>query len=191
MQQTVLTTERLRLRPRTIADLEPCVAMDLDPQVHRFIFGDCPPDPLEHRERLRARIASGWPAEGGIWVVEWRHTSGFLGWCGLFPLEDCGPIEIGYRYVRAAWGRGIATEAGRAVLDHGFRALGFDTIVAVTHPANVASQRVLEKIGLKPRGAAFHYRQSVSFFELSRNAYLAAASRALEDTIRSTEGDTR
>jgi RimJ/RimL family protein N-acetyltransferase len=173
MRQTVLTTERLRLRPRTIADLEVCVAMDLDPQVHRFIFGDCPPDPMEHRERLRARIASGWPAEGGIWVIEWRHAPGFLGWCGLFPLEDSGPIEIGYRYVRTAWGQGIATEAGRAVIDQGFRSLGFDRIVGVTHPANLASQRVLEKIGLKPRGAAVHYGQRLSFFELAREEFLA------------------
>ena len=123
MSQSVLITERLRLRPRTLADLDACVALDLDPEVHRFIFGDRPPDPGEHRARLRARIASGWPAKGGVWVVEWRHAPGFLGWCGLFPLEDAGPIEIGYRYVRGAWGRGIATEAGRAVLDHGFRAL--------------------------------------------------------------------
>jgi RimJ/RimL family protein N-acetyltransferase len=191
MQQSVLTTERLRLRPRTLADLEACVAMDLDPQVHRFIFGDRPPDRREHRANLRARIASGWPAAGGIWVVEWRHAPGFLGWCGLFPLDNAGPIEIGYRYVRRAWGRGIATEAARALLDHGFRALGFDPIVGVTHPANSASQRVLEKIGLKPRGAAFHYGQAVSFFELSRDAYLADARCALEDSIRSIEGDRR
>jgi RimJ/RimL family protein N-acetyltransferase len=173
MQQTVLTTERLRLRPRTIADLEPCVAMDLDPQVHRFIFGDCPPDPLEHRERLRARIASGWPAEGGIWVVEWRHTSGFLGWCGLFPLEGSGLIEIGYRYLRAAWGRGVATEAGSTVLDHGFRALGLDPIVAVAARENTASRRVLEKLGLGYRGLRFHYGFDLPFYELSRSAYLS------------------
>jgi RimJ/RimL family protein N-acetyltransferase len=191
MSLAVLRTERLRLRPRTMDDLEACVAMDLDSEVHRFIFGDCPPDGTEHRAQLRARIASGWPAEGGIWVVEWRHAPGFLGWCGLFPLENAGPIEIGYRYVQSAWGRGIATEAGRALLDHGFRALGFDPIVGVTHPANLASQRVLEKIGLKPRGAAFHYGQAVSFFELSRGAYLADASRALKDSISSIERDRR
>jgi RimJ/RimL family protein N-acetyltransferase len=173
MPQHVLTTERLRLRPRTMADLDACVAMDLDPEVHRFVYGNRP-DRREHRAQLRARIASGWPAEGGIWVVEWQHAPGFLGWCGLFPLEHIGPIEIGYRYVRSAWGRGVATEAGRAVLDHGFRALGFDPIVAVTHPANLASQRVLEKLGLRPRGAAFHYEQSLSFFELRREEFLAA-----------------
>jgi RimJ/RimL family protein N-acetyltransferase len=177
MPPDVLTTERLRLRARTLAHLDACVAMDLDPEVQRFVFSNRP-ERGEHRARLRARIASGWPAKGGIWAVEWRHASGFLGWCGLFPLEGSGPIEIGYRYVRSAWGQGIATEAARAVLEHGFRALGFDPIVGVTHPANLASQRVLEKIGLQPRGIAFHYGQSLSFFELRREEFLAAGPGA-------------
>ena len=157
-----------------MADLDACVAMDLDPDVHRFIYGNQPPDPVQHRAQLRARIASTWPATGGIWVVEWQNAPGFLGWCGLFPLEASGTIEIGYRYLPRAWGQGIATEAARAVLDHGFRELGFDPIVAVTHPANRASQRVLEKIGLNPRGEAFHYGRWLSLFHLGRTEYLAA-----------------
>ncbi len=179
MPQAVLTTQRLRLRPRTMADLEACVAMDLDPDVHRFIYGNRPPDPVQHRAQLRARIAAAWPAKGGIWVVEWQDAPGFLGWCGLFPLEASGLIEIGYRYVPGAWGQGIATEAARAVLDHGFRDLGFDPIVAVTHPANLGSQHVLEKIGLNARGSAFHYGQWLSFFHLSRTEYLAARASSM------------
>ena len=82
-------------------------------------------------------------------MVEWRHAPRFLGWCGLFPLEDAGPIEIGYRYLRGVWGQGIATEAAR-VLDHGFRALGFDPIVGVTHPANVARSACSRRSGSSP-----------------------------------------
>lgn len=171
MPQAVLTTRRLRLRPRTIADLDACVAMDLDPEVHRFIYAQ-PPDPKRHEAYLRARFTSGWPPQGGIWVVEWQSTPGLLGWCGLFPLEESGPIEIGYRYVRAAWGRGVGTEAARAVLDHGFRDLGFDPIVAVTHPDNRASQHVLAKIGLRRSGITFHYGQQLAFYQLSRSDYL-------------------
>jgi RimJ/RimL family protein N-acetyltransferase len=174
MRRTVLITQRLRLRPRTMADLEACVAMDLDPDVHRFIYGNRPPGPAEVRAQLRARIAAAWPPEGGIWAVEWQDASGFLGWCGLFPLEASGLIEIGYRYMPHAWGRGVATEAARAVLDHGFRDLGFDPIVAVTHPANLASRHVLEKIGLNRSSNAFHYGQWLSFFQLGRTEYLGA-----------------
>jgi RimJ/RimL family protein N-acetyltransferase len=163
-----------------MADLDACVAMDLDPEVHRFIYPDGPPDPERHRRHLRARIASGWPPAGGIWVVAWQSEPGLLGWCGLFPLEDSGLIEIGYRYLRAVWGRGVATEAARAVLDHGFRDLGIDPIVAVTHPDNLASQRVLEKIGLEARGRAFHYGRSLAFYHLSRADYLRASGRRRE-----------
>lgn len=176
MPQAVLTTRRLRLRPRTIADLDACVAMDLDPAVHRYIYPQAP-DPKRHEAFLRVRFASGWPPRGGIWVVQWQTTPGLLGWCGLFPLEDSGLIEIGYRYVRGAWGQGVATETARAVLDHGFQELGFDPIVAVTHPDNRASQHVLEKIGLRRSDDAVHYGQRVAFYHLSRTEYLEARLR--------------
>lgn len=167
----VLQTMRLRLRPRALDDLDAILAMDLDPQVHRYIFAKAP-DPVRHREQIRSRITSGWPPVGGVWAVEWQDEPGFLGWCGLFPLEHSGLIEIGYRYVAAAWGQGIASEAARALLDHGFRALALDPIVAVTHPDNRASQRVLEKIGLQPAGEAWHYGQWLQFFRLTRAQYL-------------------
>ena len=168
-----LETPRLALRPRRPADLDDCLAMDLDPSVARFIWG-APPDPEKHREVLRGQFAVGWPKLGGIWVVEERAAPGFLGWSGLFPLEKTGLIEIGYRYLPKAWGRGIATEAAACVLDYGFRAFAFDPIVAVSHRENRASHRVLQKIGLARQADAVHYRQTLAVFRLSRADYLAS-----------------
>jgi RimJ/RimL family protein N-acetyltransferase len=168
--QAVLHTERLLLRPRTLADLDANLAMDLDPQVIRYIFAKVP-DQQSWRARIAAQIERGWPPIGGIWAVEWRDDPGFLGWCGLFPMGFSGLIEIGYRYHRATWGQGIASEAARAVLDHGFRDLAIDPIVAVTNPDNHASQRVLTKIGLLPAGEAFYYGQWMRFFRLGRSQY--------------------
>lgn len=170
--QAVLCTERLRLRPRVLADIEANLAMDLDPQVHRYIFAQAP-DPERWRARLAAQTASGWPPTGGVWVVERRDEPGFLGWCGLLPLGNSGLIEIGYRYLPAAWGQGIASEAATAVLEHGFGALALDPIVGVTHPDNHASQRVLQKIGLRPAGEAWFYGQWLRFFRLTRADYLS------------------
>ena len=178
MHEIRMETERLLLRPRTEADVEANLAMDMDPAVHRFIWGDSPPDRETHRRKLGDQIASGWPPRGGIWVVERKDEPGFLGWCNLVPLEASGFIEIGYRYVREAWGRGIATEAARRVLDHGFRELRIDPIVAVAHPDNTASQHVLEKIGLKRAGTAFHYGQDLPFFRLSAEDYLKSRPAA-------------
>jgi ribosomal-protein-alanine N-acetyltransferase len=67
----------------------------------------------------------------------------------------------------------VATEAAQAVLEHGFRTLGFDPIVAVTHPDNRASQRVLEKLGFRSEGCRFHYGADLAFYALSCADYLA------------------
>ena len=171
---THLATARLSLRPFVMDDVEDCLAMDLDPEVHRYIYFDGPPDAEAHRAKLRQRVETGWPETGQIWTVEWRDDPGFLGWCGLFPLEDSGFIEIGYRFRRAAWGQGVASEAGRAVLRHGFTVFGFDPIVGVTHPENPASQRVLEKIGLSSQGRARHYGLEVLFYRLDRRDYVSS-----------------
>jgi len=168
--QAVLHTERLLLRPRTLADVDANLAMDLDPKVIRYIFAKVP-DPESWRTRIAKQIQGGWPPIGGIWAVEWRDNPGFLGWCGLFPLGPSGLIEIGYRYRHTTWGHGVATEAARAVLDYGFHELGIDPIVGVTNPDNLASQRVLTKIGLQPAGEAFYYGQWMRFFRLDRSRY--------------------
>ncbi len=172
----LIETARLRLRPRSPADLEAYLAMDQDPAVAKYIWGD-PPGPDERRAELEERLRNDGKVPGGSWTVEDKATSDFLGWCGLMELEKSGLIEIGYRYLPKAWGRGLATEAAARVLDYGFRDFGFDPIVAVVHPENRGSQRVLEKIGLVCVGEAFHYGQDLPFFRLSREVYLAARER--------------
>lgn len=166
--QATLSTARLNLRPRTRDDFDACLEMDLDPEVGRFLYPFGPPTRAEREAALEKQMAGDWPPIGGTWAVEWLGEPGFLGWCGLFPLEDSGLFEIGYRYTTAAWGRGVATEAGARVLEFGFRDLGLDPIVAVAHPNNAASHRVLTKIGLKPGGLRFHYGLDLAYFELAR-----------------------
>ncbi len=149
--------------------------MDRDPEVMRFIR-PVPEDAEAQRKEIRNRILQ--PPRGASWHIEERASSlvgapGFIGWCGLFPFEDSGLIEIGYRFVRPVWGRGLATEAAAAALDHGFRTLRLDLIVAVSDPDNAASLRVLHKIGLRAAGTARHYGRELPFFELRRDEFLA------------------
>ncbi|MCB9948000.1 MAG: GNAT family N-acetyltransferase [Rhodospirillaceae bacterium] len=178
MVPPLLFTQRLRLRPRSLDDLEANLAMDMDPRVHRYIWPDGPPDRQERLAQLREQYGTDQPHPRAIWTVEWADRPGFLGWCGVFPLEDSGLIEIGYRYIAAIWGQGVGTEAAREVLDHGFRAMAIDPIVAVAHPDNRASRRLLEKIGLEPAGTAFHYRQWLAFYRLNRRDYLSAPQKS-------------
>lgn len=174
-----LMTARLVMRRLSEADIGDCLMLDTDPGVMRYIGG--PVGRLARTRWLHERIAENWPARGGMWMVRLRDSGRFLGWCGLFPIpllsSRYGPPfhEIGYRYLPAAWGRGIATEAARRVLDHGFRSIGHDEIVGVTHPENWASQRVLQKIGLRREGERVAYGLSLPFFRLTRPAYLASA----------------
>lgn len=169
-----LTIERLHLRPWRLGDVEFFVAMDMDPEVGRYLFPHGPPVAEERRAEMRHRIVNGWPERGAMWTVSWADGGERLGRCGIFPLEESGLFEIGYRFVRAAWGRGVATEAARRVLDHGFREFAFDPIVAVTHPDNRGSQRVLENIGLRSRGLRYHYGLDLSFYSLDRADYLTS-----------------
>ena len=75
----------------------------------------------------------------------WENGGESLGRRGLVSLENSGLIEIGYHFVTAAWGQGVATEAGTRVLDYGFLELASDPIVAVAHPENAGSQNLLRK----------------------------------------------
>ena len=78
-----------------------------------------------------------------------EKTSGrVIGFAGLKHLEDLGEVDLGYRLLPASWGLGLATEAGRAILDYGGTCLGLSQVIALVVPENVASVRVLEKLGL-------------------------------------------
>tara|TARA_R110002167_G_scaffold109410_1_gene279108 strand:+ start:613 stop:1059 length:447 start_codon:yes stop_codon:yes gene_type:complete len=145
--------------------------MDFDPDVGRYLYPHGRPTLAERRAVLERQMAGDWPPVGGIWTVEWRATPGFMGWCGLFPLQESGLIEIGYRYLPSTWGQGVASEAAARVLAHGFDDLKLDLIVAVTHPDNRGSQAVLRKIGLRSGGLRFFYGLDLSYFELARADY--------------------
>ncbi|MCV6602222.1 MAG: GNAT family N-acetyltransferase [Cohaesibacter sp.] len=164
-------TERLILQPRTLDDLEDYVAMDLDPQVVKYIRPT--EDEETHRAFLKERFAVTYEAGLGFWSVFLKndkgHKGSFLGWVFLVPLARQGPeIEIGYRFVQKAWGKGFASEAARSIRDHAFTQLNLEQIVAVTHPDNKGSQNVLKKLGLQQGKDRFAYDQILPFFALSR-----------------------
>src|SRR6185437_5321908 len=94
-----------------------------------------------------------------------------LGDCGLQPLEHHGPeVELGYDLHPSAWGRGLATEAARAVMRIAFGELGLDRVVAVVKPDHVASQRVLVKAGLQPAWTREAYDEPMLLYEARADA---------------------
>ncbi|WP_026821194.1 GNAT family N-acetyltransferase [Arthrobacter castelli] len=154
-------TERLRFRAMAADDLDKIAALLGDPVVMTYY-----PEP---KTRDHARAWIDWNQQNyaqhghGLWMVE-THNGGFLGDCGLTWQEVNGrPMpEVGYHMRADVQGHGYATEAAAACRDFARESLGVTELVAITHPENVASQRVAEKIGMRfiedDHGGAFPVR---------------------------------
>lgn len=149
----LLQTARLSLRQFTVADVGNLVELDSDPEVMQFLTGGLPTP----RAEIEDVILPAWLeyyAVGplvGFWAAEDRATGEFLGWFHLRPGEghaDDEP-ELGYRLCRRAWGRGLATEGSRALVDLAFAEGTARRVVAETMVVHGASRRVMEKIGMK------------------------------------------
>ena len=143
-----LETERLILRDHELADLEPFCAMESDPLYRGH-------QPVHPREELERRFRNTWlpRKEMGMLATVLKEDGRYIGRTGLYPFRtDAGVIVPGeatlaFYLARPHWGRGLATEAGRAYVEHGFRDLGLTKIHAGMNAANLASVRVIEKLG--------------------------------------------
>lgn len=88
----------------------------------------------------------------GLWRMTEKTTGAPVGLCGLVKRDGLENPDVGYAFLPGAWGRGYAEESARAALLHARQVLGLGRIVGITTPDNLASQRVLEKIGLRREG---------------------------------------
>jgi RimJ/RimL family protein N-acetyltransferase len=164
-----LETERLILRPWTPDDAEAAFAIYGDPEVTRYLGGGGKPQESvqSQRETLERIIARhrelGWTDQGfGFWPCIEKATGTMVGAVLLLPLRDgegqpLPETEIGWHFGRFAWGHGYATEAARALMDYGFTRLGLDRIFAVVYPENLASQRVMHRLGMTSKGVTSKY----------------------------------
>ncbi len=147
----ILQTARLKLRPPTVADA-PAIfgAYAQDPQVTRFVPWRPHRDVAETVAFLQGCEAA-W-REGGRfpWVIELAASGELLGMIELrLPPDPAGGADLGYVLARPHWGRGYATEALAAVVQAALALPAVRRVWAVVDVENVASQRVLEKAGLR------------------------------------------
>lgn len=164
----ILETERLVLRAWERDDVEPLLALTSDAETMRYIGNGKPWDIARAREWL------GWMEECyrergfGRWAVVEKDGGRLVGSCGFYLVLE--KVDFGYMLARDCWGRGYATEVGRAALRHGFESLNFGEVVARTAPENQASRRVLEKLGFEFRGLVYHEFdcETVASYLLSR-----------------------
>ena len=147
-----LETPRLLLRGWEPRDAGPFAALNADPEVMRFF-----PAPLSRArsDLLIARLLAREARDGFCFHVAERKADGrFLGMVGVsrVDLPDTpvdGTIEAGWRFARAAWGQGYATEGAARAISWAFETLGIGEVVAFTARPNLPSQAVMERLGMR------------------------------------------
>lgn len=146
-------TERLLLREFTTDDVDLLVGLDSDPAVMRYINGGrATPRAEIEADYLPAFLGYYQRSNGyGFWAAIEKSTDTFIGWFHFRPQPEdpADEPELGYRLVKAAWGKGLAAEGSRALIDKGFTEFGVRRVTAETMVVNIGSRRVMEKIGMR------------------------------------------
>lgn len=147
---TVLRTERLVLTPVQPGDHALLREHWGRPQVRAFLFDGKAPTAKQVTGLIEESMR-GFATDGhGLWTVRLGDGGTFVGTAGLLPLDDTGELEVLYSLEPQWRGRGLATEAARAVLDHGLGVLGRPRILAEIDEGNRASAAVAERLGMRP-----------------------------------------
>ena len=145
----VLTTERLVLRPVTAHDHAVLLTHWALPDVRRFLFDGEALSAAEVTETIEDSTRDFAAAGYGIWLIQEEHGTALVGTTGLRPLEDSG-LEIFYSLAPGSWGKGYATEAARAVVEHALGPLGLPEVLAEVDEGNAASVAVVRRLGMTP-----------------------------------------
>jgi RimJ/RimL family protein N-acetyltransferase len=137
-----LVTERLTIRPVEEFDVAKVATLWQDPAVRKFLGGPIGCDAAEARARELV-------ARPGAFVVRLQDETESIGVCSVAPGHG-EQAELSYMFDAGVWGQGLATEASARLVQYGFETLLADRVVAVTQVANLASIRLLRRIGLHP-----------------------------------------
>jgi RimJ/RimL family protein N-acetyltransferase len=147
---TVLETERLRIRKLVVDDAPLVLELLNDPSFIRFI-GDRGIRTLEDaRDYVENGAIASYDQLGfGMYLVALRADDTPIGICGLLKREALDDVDVGYALLPRFWSRGYAVEAAGSVIEYAKRAFGLRRVAAITRADNVASIRVLEKLGMR------------------------------------------
>jgi [ribosomal protein S5]-alanine N-acetyltransferase len=160
-----IETDRLILREFQRVDLQALAPILADPQVMRFS-----PSGVNSVAQVRAKIEgfiACYAAFGfGKWAVMLRENHQLLGYCGIAVdrIDGKDEKELGYRLDSRYWGQGLATEAAAVVIQYGLEQLNLPYVLGVVERANIASVRVLKKVGMR-------YERTTIFHEVEMDVY--------------------
>lgn len=163
-------TERLKLVPAHWGHVGFVFRLIGDADVRRYLGG---PVPLRHRLGAFRRYLDTRPQEA-IWVVQTRHTGKRIGLVSISGYRDSGEVELSYQFRPEASGHGFATEAARSVLAAAFTELGHGQVFAETQAANVASCRLLGRLGFSEHARIDRFGTEQIVFVLTAAGFHAA-----------------
>ena len=166
-----IETPRLQLRHFNRTDLDELALIFSDAVVLKYLV---PNRAATREETLTALLSmiSHWQRHGyGRWAVVHQETQKLIGYGGLRSFD--GTPELVYLLARPYWGLGFATEIAQGCLEYGFMQQNFERIIALTRPDNLASRRVMEKVGLSFEKSDKFFDLDVVLYALTRDEYLS------------------
>ena len=160
----IFETSRLLLRQFTAEDAPLIFLLNSNPLVIQYVHEPVLETKAAARQVLLDIILPQYERNLGRWATHTKNNNQFIGWCGLKYLSETGAIDLGYRFLPEAWGKGYATEAATGTLLYGLNKLGLKKITAMAHAQNTASLNVLQKIGMQYVGDETEYDYTVKTF---------------------------
>ena len=174
-----IETERLVIRPWQLDDVPAFHAMTQDPVMMRYISDGKPWTEDQVNEFFERQARQLREVGFCLGALERKEDTVVMGIGGLQPMGLSGDVEVGWWIQRDSWGMGYATELGRAAVHHGFVEAGLPRVASIAMPANKASRRVMEKLGMtyqgERTGAELKLRNPrlvLAYYLLSREDYL-------------------
>lgn len=167
-------TTRLLLREILHTDLDSMYEMDSDTEVHMYL-GNKPVSSKEQIESVITFIRQQYIENGiGRWAMIEKATSNFIGWTGLKLVKETinnrtNYHDLGYRLNRKYWGKGYATEGAIASIDYGFNELRLKKIIATAQVDNIASNKIISKLGFEFLETFKYEGQTTNWYELDSN----------------------
>ncbi|MFT4985362.1 MAG: ribosomal-protein-alanine N-acetyltransferase [Flavobacteriales bacterium] len=142
----IIETQRLVLRKFKVTDASGLLALNSDPLVMKYT-GDLPFKDIEDTKKF-VEDYNHYNLHGyGRWSVILKSNKEFIGWCGL-KKHDTGYTDLGFRFSQEHWNKGYATESAKACIEYGFTKLQLNEIIGRVAQDNIASIKVLEKLGM-------------------------------------------
>ncbi|MDQ7780595.1 MAG: GNAT family N-acetyltransferase [Planctomycetota bacterium] len=188
MKIPTITTRRLVLRPFTERDVGPLHRILCEEGVLRYFPNPNPPARDAVERFVVDQLRRWWQDGFGWWAVTPRSRRALIGWNGLQFLPETNEVEVGFLLSREFWGRGLALEGALAGLKYGFDTLGLESIIALVHPENRASRRVIEKLGMSFVDRARYFGMEVDRYRIAGGR---SAVRHASGGKRSTSGTKR